>query len=93
MPAEHNTTRYPQASVVTDGIIDVADLDCFEREIRLQAVAARELFDEDLDAACKWIQLPALVLNGRSPLEAAQTEDGMEEALALIDRLADGVLM
>lgn len=51
----------------------------------------RELFDNDVKAANRWLSTPQPALAGSTPLEYARTEVGAREVEALIHRLEYGI--
>ena len=50
-----------------------------------------KLFEGDVPAAVKWLNLERTVLGGKTPLEMTATEVGARQVLQLIGRLEDGV--
>ena len=54
---------------------------------------AVDLFGGNLKAARKWLAWPAPDLGWTTPLEAAQTEEGAENVIALIERIGYGTLV
>jgi putative toxin-antitoxin system antitoxin component (TIGR02293 family) len=64
-----------------------------ERLLRLSNVFARalELFENDAEAATRWLTTPKKGLAGESPLEFATTEVGAREVEELLGRLEHGV--
>lgn len=63
-----------------------------ERTARLaRLIATAELVWGDADDAHEWLRRPHPELNGKSPLEAAQTELGGLEAEAVLWKLAHGI--
>jgi uncharacterized protein (DUF2384 family) len=55
------------------------------------SVRAGEVFANH-DKALEWLQTPNPSLRGRTPLEAATTEDGFTEADDILTRIESGVL-
>lgn len=53
---------------------------------------ALSLFTGHHEATREWLRRPAPDLNWKTPLEAAQTEEGAQEVIHLVIRIADGVL-
>lgn len=51
----------------------------------------RQLFENDVKAANRWLSTPQPALSGATPLEYARTEVGAREVEALINRLEYGV--
>jgi len=54
--------------------------------------AAVELFNGSTDAAWDFIYFPARGLGGKSPIEVAQTDEGIQEVMDHIGRIAYGTL-
>jgi putative toxin-antitoxin system antitoxin component (TIGR02293 family) len=52
---------------------------------------ARQLFENDVKAANRWLSTPQPALAGATPLEYARTEVGAREVEALISRLEYGI--
>jgi uncharacterized protein (DUF2384 family) len=55
------------------------------------SVRAGEVF-ADREKALAWLQTPNPSLQGRSPIEAASTEEGFEQADEVLTRIERGVL-
>ena len=55
------------------------------------SVHAGEVF-ADQEKALNWLRTPNPSLSGRTPLEAAATEEGFEEANDVLGRIEHGVL-
>ena len=55
------------------------------------SVHAGEVFANQ-DKALSWLQTPNPSLSGRTPLEAAATEEGFQEAEEVLTRIESGVL-
>jgi len=51
---------------------------------------ATEVFGS-AEVAKEWMRTPNLVLSEKTPLECADTEDGLQEVLNLLGRLEHGV--
>jgi len=54
---------------------------------------AVDLFGGNLKAARKWLAWPAPDLGWKPPIEVAQTEEGAESVIALIERIGYGTLV
>lgn len=65
-----------------------------ERVYRLARVieAAETYFDDDQDAARRWLTRPKHTLNGRTPIDYARTSAGAQYVQDLLGRLAHGVI-
>jgi putative toxin-antitoxin system antitoxin component (TIGR02293 family) len=65
-----------------------------DRLLRVAGVFAKafDLFEDDREAAKRWLYTPAKALGGRRPIDFARTDLGTREVEALIDRLEQGVL-
>lgn len=68
----------------------------FEESDRLARLAhvtsqAIRLFEDDTDAARRWLESPKPALGGATPLDFARTDPGAREVVALIERLEHGV--
>lgn len=61
--------------------------------VRLSRVFGRalELFDDDAEAARRWLSIPQAALGGAVPLAVAKTDTGSREVEDLIGRLEHGV--
>jgi putative toxin-antitoxin system antitoxin component (TIGR02293 family) len=53
---------------------------------------ALSLFTGHHEATREWLRRPAPDLHWKTPLEAAQTEEGAQDVINLVIRIADGVL-
>lgn len=53
---------------------------------------ALDLFEGDQDAAANWLHEPLPILGGQSPIDYAQTDEGLQETLTLITRMEHGVV-
>jgi len=53
---------------------------------------AVDLFNGNIDAAWSWIYWPARALGGKTPIEMAQTEEGIQVVLHHIGRIEHGIL-
>ena len=64
-----------------------------EKVLRLMRVTQRalELFEGDLDAARRWLNAPDSALEGRTPLQYADTYPGYEFTMRYIGRLEHGI--
>lgn len=64
-----------------------------DRLVRVARVFGRtlELFEEDIDAARRWLNSPQPALGGAVPLTIAKTDTGSREVEDLIGRLEHGV--
>lgn len=65
-----------------------------DRLVRMSRLFARavELFDQDAEAARKWLSGPQPSLGGAVPLDLARTEFGAREVETAIGRIEHGVL-
>jgi len=70
--------------------LDVGRGDRLLRFARLFRMAT-ELYDGDEEAAREWLRKPARALDGKTPLDHADTEVGAREVENLIGRLEHGV--
>ena len=50
------------------------------------------LFTGHREATREWLRRPAPDLHWKTPLEAAQTEEGAEEVMKLVGRIAHGII-
>jgi len=64
-----------------------------ERVLRTARIVRKaiELFEEDKEAALRWVFSPVRALDGKSPLDFATTEVGARAVEQLINRLEHGV--
>jgi putative toxin-antitoxin system antitoxin component (TIGR02293 family) len=64
-----------------------------ERVYRIaKAVEAAEAYFDDAARARRWLARAKVALGGRSPLEVAGTAEGAEYVVALLGRMAHGVI-
>ncbi len=54
--------------------------------------AAIAYFEGDEEAARRWLTHPKVALGGRAPLEFARTPEGSDYVIALLDRMAHGIV-
>jgi putative toxin-antitoxin system antitoxin component (TIGR02293 family) len=52
---------------------------------------ALKLFEGDAEAARRWLTMPAVGLNGHSPIEFAQSDAGAKVVMDMMHRLEHGV--
>ncbi|MGL4316119.1 MAG: antitoxin Xre/MbcA/ParS toxin-binding domain-containing protein [Pseudomonas sp.] len=57
----------------------------------VEAMAVATVVFGDRDAAARWMQLPALGLNGQKPIELVLSPDGLKKVLVFLERLKYGV--
>ena len=66
---------------------------CWQTQFATELDMAVALFEGDIAAARKWLQMPQRGLGGETPLDFASTEVGAREVENLIGRLEHGVFI
>ena len=74
----------------TGGRLTSEESDRLARLAHITSQAIR-LFEDDVDAARRWLESPKPALGGATPLNFARTDPGAREVVALIERLEHGV--
>ncbi len=54
--------------------------------------AAEEFFENDRDAALRWLSAPKMALGGDTPVAFARTPEGSDYVVKLLGRMAHGVI-